>query len=239
VAATRARQRASARLIACDLLHRRGVAGATVLLGVDGTTNGQRARALFFSSHARVPLMVIAVGPGEPLARVVNELRGLLHDPLITLERIHVCKRDGSTLTPPAPPPRTDEHGLALWQKVTVYTSAAAQHDNRPANEELVRRLCQIGASGATTLRGIWGFHGDHGPHGDRLIQVRRRVPAVTIVIDTPERIAQSLAIIDDLTSERGPVISEPVPTAQARTQDNTRGRVGLARHHTSPWRHP
>ena len=36
----------------CDLLHRRGIAGATVLLGVDGTAHGQRERAAFFSRNA-------------------------------------------------------------------------------------------------------------------------------------------------------------------------------------------
>ena len=29
----------------CDLLHRRGVAGATAMLGVDGTAHGGRERA--------------------------------------------------------------------------------------------------------------------------------------------------------------------------------------------------
>ena len=53
-----------------------------------------------------------------------------------------------------------------------------------------IRRLRSAGISGTTTLRGIWGFHGDHAPHGDRLLQLGRHVPTVTIVIDTPERIA-------------------------------------------------
>ena len=57
----------------------------------------------------------------------------------------------------------------------------------------IVRRLRSAGTSGTTTLRGIWGFHGDHAPHGDRLLQLGRHVPAVTIVIDTPERIAKGL----------------------------------------------
>ena len=35
-----------------DLLHRRGVAGATVLLGVDGTAHGARRRARFFGRNA-------------------------------------------------------------------------------------------------------------------------------------------------------------------------------------------
>ena len=68
------------------------------------------------------------------------------------------------------------------------------------------------GISGATTQRGIWGFHGGHPPHGDRLLQLGRRVPAVTVVVDSPERIAAAFAIIDELTTEQGLVTSEWVP---------------------------
>ena len=87
----------------CDLLHRRGVAGATALLGVDGTAHGRRERARFFSRNAEVPMMVIAVGSGERIGRVVPELGALLRRPLATLERVQVCKRDGQLLAPPAP----------------------------------------------------------------------------------------------------------------------------------------
>src|SRR4051794_15545013 len=37
-----------------DLLHRHGIAGATVLLGVDGTAHGLRRRARFFGRNADV-----------------------------------------------------------------------------------------------------------------------------------------------------------------------------------------
>ena len=60
----------------CDLLHRRGVAGATVLLGVDGTAHGNRERASFFSRNAGTPMMVIAVGSGTSIGRVLPELGG-------------------------------------------------------------------------------------------------------------------------------------------------------------------
>jgi hypothetical protein len=39
-------------------------------------------------------------------------------------------------------------------------------------------------------LRGIWGVHGHHEPHGDKLFQLTRHVPVVTIVIDSPRNIA-------------------------------------------------
>ena len=179
----------------CDLLYRRGIAGATVLLGVDGTSRGRRARAKFFGRNADVPMMIIAVGSGEQIAQVLPELGGLLHEPLITLERVRVCKRDGELLATPHELPGTDEHGLAMWQKLMIYTSHAATHDGHPLHRALVRRLRESDAAGATSLRGIWGFHGDHAPHGDKFFQIRRHVPVCTIVIDTPERTA---AIVRD-----------------------------------------
>ena len=187
----------------CDLLHRRGVDGATALLGVDGTAHGRRQRAAFFSRNAEVPMMVIAVGPGEQISRVLPELGALLRRPLLTLERVRVCKRDGRHL---ALPGRDGQ-----WQKLMIYTSEAVRHQGQPVHRAIIRRLRSAGISGATTVRGIWGFHGDHAPHGDRLLQLGRHVPTVTIVIDTPERISTAQEVIDELTTERGLVTCETI----------------------------
>lgn len=88
----------------CELLHRRGVAGATAFLGVDGTVGGERRRARFFARNREVPTMVIAVGAASRVAAVVPELEALLRRPLLTVERVRVCKRDGEAVAPlPAP----------------------------------------------------------------------------------------------------------------------------------------
>ena len=214
-----------------DLLYRRGISGATVLLGVDGTTRGRRVRAKFFSRNANVPMMVIAVGSGEAIARVLPELGGLLHDPLMTLERVRVCKRDGELLATPHELPGTDERGLAMWQKLMIYTSHAATHDGRQLHHAIVRRLRESESAGVTTLHGIWGFHGDHVPHGDKFFQLTRHVPVVTITIDTPERTARSFEIIDELTHEHGLVTSEMVPAVSAISETERRGGLKLATH--------
>ena len=73
----------------------------------------------------------------------------------------------------------------------------------------------QRGDRGATTERGMWGFHGDHAPHGDRLLQLGRHVPAVTVVIDAAERSAAAFAVIDELTASHGLVTSELVPATR------------------------
>jgi len=216
----------------CDLLHRRGIDGATALLGVDGTAHGRRDRAAFFSRNAEVPMMVIAVGSGERIGRVLPELGALLRRPLLTLERVRVCKRDGRLLAAPQALPGADEHGMALWQKLMVYTSEAVPHHGQPVHRAIIRGLRSAGISGATTQRGIWGFHGDHAPHGDRLPQLGRHVPAVTIVIDTPERITAAFAVIDELTGERGLVTSETIPAMRASTGERHRGGTRLATHH-------
>jgi len=215
----------------CELLYRSGIAGASVLLGVDGTRRGRRSRASFFGSNADVPVMVIAVGAGERIAAVLPELAGVLQEPLITLERVRVCKRDGELLATPQELPGTDERGLALWQKLMVYTSNSATQAGASLHLAIVRRLREAGAAGATCLRGIWGFHGDHAPHGDKLLQIRRHVPVCTIAIDTPERTARSFQIIDELTSEHGLVTSEMVPAVTAFSESETHGGLRLANH--------
>ena len=216
----------------CDLLHRRGIAGATALLGVDGTAHGRRERARFFSRNAEVPMMVVAIGSGEQIGRVLPELGALLRRPLITLERVRVCKRDGQLLAAPDGLPGVDSHGMALWQQLTVYTSESAQHHGQPVHRAIVGRLRTAGLSGATALRGIWGFHGDHPPHGDRLLQLGRHAPAVTLVIDTPGRISVAFDVIDELTTEHGLVTSETIPAMRAAGGGRRRGGPKLATHH-------
>ena len=177
-------------------LHRNGVAGATALLGVDGTVHGARRRARLVGDNRDVPVMVISVGETGRIGAAVAELGGALQ----TLERVRVCRRDGVALSPLAEP------GDA-WQKLMVYTSeATGQHD------DLVHRLRREGAAGATVLRGVWGYHGDHAPHGDHLLQLRRRVPVVTVLVDTPANVARWAPVVEEVTATTGLVTSEVVP---------------------------
>ncbi len=216
----------------CQVLHRLGFVGASVFLGVDGTARGQRRRARFFSRNIGVPVMIIAIGTGDQVSSALPELETLLQEPIFTIERVQLCKRDGDVLTRPAALPATDDKGRPLWQKLMVYTSEAALHDGTPIHRAIVQRLFDSrAANGATVLRGIWGFHGDHEPHGDKLMQLARRVPVTTIVVDAPDRIAASFDIIDELTDEQGLVTSELVPALVSVDDGTRRGGTELARY--------
>lgn len=214
----------------CDLLYEWGFHGASAFLGVDGTSHGDRSRARFFGGNADVPVMLIAVGDSARVNEALPELRGLLRRPLITVERIRVCKRDGELLQRPHLVPGADEHHMALWQKLMIYTSEADLYGGVPVHRALVHRLLDHSSlSGATVLRAVRGFHGRHPPHGDRLFRLTRRVPVVTIVADTPQNIAESFAVIDELTAEHGLVTSEVVPALVGVDGEHRRGGTHLA----------
>jgi PII-like signaling protein len=177
-------------------LRRHGVAGATALLGVDGTIRGVRRRARLVGDNRDVPVMVISVGETDRIGAAIAEL-GEVES---TLERVRICRRDGAVLSPLP-------EAAGGWQKLSVYTSeATGQHD------DLIHRLRREGAAGATILRGVWGYHGDHEPHGDRLLQLRRRVPVVTVLVDTPENVARWAPVVENVTAATGLVTSEVVP---------------------------
>lgn len=206
-----------------------GVEGGAVLLGVDGILGGARRRAGFFSRNADVPALAVAVGRAERLAAAAAAVAELPGAAVATLERVHVCKRDGGQLAPPPAVPERDRDGLAIWQKLTLYSSEQAHAGGRPVHVEAVRRLRAAAADGATALRGVWGFDGTDAPHGDSFRSLRRRVPTVTLVIDTPPRAREWLAILDELTPERGLITSEIVPARHARGHGGDEPPITLA----------
>ncbi|MDH6199272.1 PII-like signaling protein [Mycobacterium frederiksbergense] len=216
----------------CSALHRHGLSGASVFLGVDGTVHGQRRRARFFGRNADVPIMIDAVGTGAQITAALAELDGLGDQPIFTVERAQLCKRDGQLLTRPAPLPATDDLGRPLWQKLMVHTSEAALHDGTPIHRAIVRRLLQSGTtSGATALRCVWGFDGDAEPHGDKLFQLGRHVPVTTVVVDTPDRISAAFDVIDEITARHGLVTAEMVPAATTVDAGHRYGGTSLARY--------
>jgi PII-like signaling protein len=223
-----------------DCLHRHGVAGASVMLGLDGTIHGIRRRARFLARNEHVPLMIQSVGERARIERALAALAGAWSGdggtgaggrsvPAMTLERVRVCKRDGELLAEPERAPDTDADGLAYWQKLVVYTSERSRHEQEPVHGALVRRLRLEGAAGATALRGQWGYHGAHRPHGEAFWSLARHVPVLTLLLDTPANMGRWFAIVDELTRETGLVTSELVPALRAAGPGIEHGGLELA----------
>lgn len=201
----------AAHVAVVDLLHRRGVAGASVLLGVDGTAHGVRRRGRFFASNARVPLMVVSVVDRGQIADVLPEILASVEEPVLALEPALILKRDGVRLASLSEWQAADVAVACEAHRLSVYTGEQARHEGQLLYSALIRRLRREGASGAVVLRGLWGYHGRHRPHGERFWSVRRHVPVVTMLIDTPANTRRWLAVVDEMTRESGLVTSESV----------------------------
>jgi PII-like signaling protein len=220
-------------IAAVDRLRAAGAAGASVLLAVDGTLHGERRRARFFSRNAHVPLMLLAIGDHASLGAALADVARLLDDPVATVERVQLCKSNGALLAAPSPVAERDHSGLPIWQQLTVHCEEQAKLDGHPLHVELVRRLRGAGAAGATVLRGVRGFYGDHEPFADRALSLRRNVPILTVVIDTPGNIRRWWTIIDEATRASGLVTSELVPASHGLP--GRPGTLGLASTPTAP----
>ena len=195
-----------------------GVDGATVFLGVDGTLHGQRERAKFFSRNRDVPLMIISVGDAEAVLRALPGITRIADAPVITVEGIQVCKRDGLPLALPQFDGRADGH--PYWRKLMIHAARDTRFGGESLHYQLVEQLRRSGASGATSLRGIWGYRGQATANGDSAWSLRRTSPVVTIVIDRDQQLAESWEAIDLLTSRHGLVTSELVPAHRAPAAD-------------------
>ncbi|MEV3900957.1 DUF190 domain-containing protein [Mycobacterium sp. NPDC050551] len=211
----------------CDVLRRGGFASAASFLGVDGVTAGQRRRATFFGLNAAVPVLTVAVGSAAAAGDAVRTLRPLLPSALMTVAPVQLCKGRGVPVSRPAPVPATDDLGLARWQKLTVYTCEADLHRGLPVHRTLLRRLRESPTTaGVTVLRGVWGFTGDAEPGGDRLFQLGRHVPVTTEYVDTPDRIAASFDLVDEVTEGQGAVTCAVVPAVVSIDSGLRRGGI-------------
>jgi PII-like signaling protein len=213
---------ASPHLGAVAALHRHGAMAATVLLGVDGVLDGTRRRARFVAANGGVPAMTVAAGERAKIDAALAELDGAS---LVTVEAVATYRRIATVSRHSAgaverksvidrASHRTDGAGPAAGAatRVTLMTSEIAGCQSHPLYVELIHRLRQEGAAGATALRGVWGFRGGGEPHGDRVLALRRDVPLLVETIDTPERTARWRELALALAGDQDLVYSQVIP---------------------------
>lgn len=184
-----------------------GLDGATVFLGVDGTVLGRRRRARFFSANVQVPAMILAVGSRRQVQNSLAGIHRLMAGPIVTVEGIRVCKRDGEPISmPPAAPA-----GGVFARKLMVWAAGDTHAGGEALHYALVDSLRRAGAPGATSLRGVWGYRGGRAAHGDTVRKLRRSSPVVTVTIDHRGG-DDDWRLVDRLTTAAGLVTAELVP---------------------------
>ena len=76
------------------------------------------------------------------------------------------------------------------------------KYEKRPLYEWIVRKARESGLAGATVLRGLEGFGTRSRVHTAKILRLFSDLPIVIEIVDTHEKIARFLPLIDDAISE-------------------------------------
>lgn len=87
-------------------------------------------------------------------------------------------------------------------QLLRIFIGENDRHDGMPLHQWIVRRARAEGLAGATVLRGLEGYGGSSRLHTAKVLRLSMDLPIVVEIVDTPERIAAFLPIIDDAVTE-------------------------------------
>ena len=84
-------------------------------------------------------------------------------------------------------------------QKVTVYVGSQDLWHGRNLAVAIVERCRKLGLAGATMTRGIMGFGKNSRIHRAHILGLSDDLPERIEVVDTPERIALLLPVLDEM----------------------------------------
>lgn len=85
---------------------------------------------------------------------------------------------------------------------VRIFIGESDKHGSRPLYEVIVEEARRRGMAGATVLRGILGFGADSRIHTAKILRLSEDLPIVVEVVDSAERIAEFLPLLDGMIDE-------------------------------------
>lgn len=100
-----------------------------------------------------------------------------------------------------------------------IFVGESDTWHGRPLYQAIVERVRREGLAGATVLRGIEGFGADSRIHTSRILRLSEDLPVVIEIVDTDERIAAILPLLDEMVAE-GMVTLERVEIIAYRSSD-------------------
>jgi PII-like signaling protein len=95
-------------------------------------------------------------------------------------------------------------------QLLRIFIGEGDRWHGKPLYEVIVARAREAGLAGATVLRGLMGFGAKSRIHTAKVLRLSEDLPIVIEIVDTPEKIARVLPMLDEMV-EDGMVTLEKV----------------------------
>jgi PII-like signaling protein len=191
-------------IAALRLLRDAGARTGMGFLGVDGVIEGSRRRARLIGRNRQVPGLVVGVGERKVILAAQDRLNRELSPFGSTLERVSgLAEPDQAVLLP---------EGRGDHWKISLYLPAGSGERHRPLYLSALERLRELGAPGATVLRGTFGFFNGQRLEGERLLRLRRETPYLVTAILPPELGPKAVKRLGELPGEERVLTVERVP---------------------------
>ena len=87
-------------------------------------------------------------------------------------------------------------------QLLRIFIGESDKYEKQPLYEWIVKKARESGLAGATVLRGLEGFGAHSRVHTAKILRLSSDLPIVIEIVDTQDKIAQFLPLIDDAITE-------------------------------------
>ena len=199
--ATRHGQPVSVLLV--ELAKKHGLSGATVTRGIMGYGSSGKIHAPHLVT-GDLPLKVEILDTPEAIDRILPDVYDIVEHGLVELSDVEAVKFKSH-----APPPTTPTH-IKLEGKakmLRIFIEAVDEWQGEPLHEALVKRLRQLDIAGVTVFRGVLGYGVGGRVHRHKTL--RQDEPIELVVVDTAEKLASALPVIDEMIGSGMVVMSD------------------------------
>jgi PII-like signaling protein len=189
------------------LIHK-GVSGATATRAFSGfgahhTLHTPKIEVL--AQH--LPIRIEFIDTSEKVDEVLPTLYEMVSDGLIEVQDTTVVKHVRKT---PKPEPRLPhQHKQGQAKLLRVFIGEADKWHDEPLYDAIVKKLRMMEVAGATVYQGILGYGAKGHEHKKSFFHVSRDLPIMISVIDSAEKIAAAVEVIEGMVEDGLIVISD------------------------------
>jgi PII-like signaling protein len=180
----------------------KSVAGATLIRPYSGFGPHRQLHTPDMEARAEhLPVCIEFIESAETVDRLLPTLYDMVTDGLIETQDTTIVKAaSAGTMVDVKPGVKHREQKAA--KVLRVFLGEADKWDGEPLYEAIVKRLRMLEISGATVDRGILGYGAKGHTHKQSFLHLSRDLPIVITAIDSPEKIGQAAAAIEEMMSD-------------------------------------
>lgn len=202
------------------LLHN-GASGATVSRCLAGFGEHRQMHTPKIEALAEhIPVRIEFIDTPERLDALLPTLYEMVSDGLIEVQDTNLVKVGRKES--PTSDAKQHQRRQGLAKMLRVFLGEADRLGGEPLYEAIVKRLRMTEIAGATVYRGILGYGAKGHTHRASFLHISKDLPIMISVVDTPEKIAEAIAIVEQMLEDGLIVVSDADFVRLIRSQGST-----------------